>query len=53
MMYHVSAVSCWMLHSDDSGSYWTFPGFKVVNVPLDGDCMFGSIAHQLFSLETG
>lgn len=26
---------------------WNVEGFNVVDVPMDGDCMFSSIAHQL------
>lgn len=30
-----------------SVSPWNFPGFSVVLVPTDGNCLFASIAHQL------
>lgn len=25
----------------------TFPGYEVIQIPADGDCMFSAIAHQL------
>jgi len=28
-------------------SPWNIPGFSVVPVPMDGNCLFASIAHQL------
>lgn len=33
-----------------SENRWRIPGFEVVSVPMNGDCMFHSIAHQLYVL---
>ena len=28
---------------------WNVPGFTVVDVPVDGDCLFSALAHQLYT----